>query len=210
LWLRVAFVGEFRDQQASRPLREKRAGAWTMANPRADQKTIHVTDAQATIAWQHRHTSVPPFRRTWAVDAGIGRAPHTPLARRASGRRNPSSIQHPDSCSSLAIPPLDNTPRRFPPSTAVNCNLRHVPRRSPSSLGSLPTPTICARAGQVPRRTPPVTLRPRGPRAEGWEAQCRLSECRHRCSEAGGLDSRLRRGKQHQGCRRGGREGGRC
>lgn len=197
-------------QQAT--AREKRAGAWTMANPRADRKVVHVT-SQATVvgAPPQMHPICPtsPGDREQAVDTG--QAEHrTPLARRASGRRNPSSIQLPDSCSSLAIPPPDNTPRRFLPPTAVNRNLRHVARRSPSSLGSLPTPTICARAGRVPRRTPPITLLPRGPRAEGWEAQCGVSERRYRCSEAGGSGPRLRRGKQHQGCRGGGRQGGRC
>lgn len=101
-------------QQAT--AREKRAGAWTMANPRADQKVAHVTPRPQSPEHRHRHRRIPSAPPLRGQGTGRTLAEHrTPLARRASGRRNPSSIQHPDSCSSLAIPPPGQHPATIPP-----------------------------------------------------------------------------------------------
>lgn len=102
-------------QQAT--AREKRAGGWTMANPRADQKVVHVTPRPQSPAPPQAQTHpICPTSPGTGNRVDTGQAEHrTPLARRASGRRNPSSIQHPYSCSSLAIPPPGQHPATIPP-----------------------------------------------------------------------------------------------
>lgn len=134
-------------QQAT--AREKRAGAWTMANPRADRKVVHVTPRPQLS--KHRHKcipSAPPLRgtgnRQWTL-ARPSTAPPWPVEPRAvATRHQPNSriLAHP----SPSLP-------------------RTTPATIPPTHGSQSQPPLCrSPVAELSRLSPdPDYMRPRWP-----------------------------------------------